>query len=86
MPETTPIADGVLNRVARRAQASNERRLRPRFVSIREAADYIGISRAMFYTDYLSKVRTVRVGRRKLVDLESLDELADELLAGTEAA
>jgi excisionase family DNA binding protein len=58
-----------------------ERRIRPRFVSIREAAEYLGCSRSHFYAALLSKVKTVRCGRRNLVDLESLDELADSLLA-----
>jgi hypothetical protein len=81
MPQAAPIVDGRLNRTQRQALASDERRLRPRFVSIQEAADYLGISRATFYKDRLSKVKTVRYGRRNLVDLESLDELADSLLA-----
>jgi hypothetical protein len=81
MPQAAPIVDGGLNRAQRQALASDERRLRPRFVSIQEAADYLGICRATFYKDHLSKVKTVRCGRRNLVDLESLDELADSLLA-----
>ena len=87
MPQAVPIVDDGLNRAERRAKASDERRLRPRglrprFVSIQEAASYLGISRATFYKDHLCKVKTVRCGRRTLVDLESLDKLADELLAG----
>jgi excisionase family DNA binding protein len=86
MPQAVPIEDDELNRAERRAKASDERRprlrgLRPRFVSIEEAANYLGISRATFYKDHLCKVKTVRCGRRNLVDLESLDELADSLLA-----
>jgi excisionase family DNA binding protein len=84
MPQAVQIMHDKLNRSERRAKASDERRLRPRglrprFVSIREAADYLGISRATLYKDYLAKVKTVRIGRRRLVDLDSLDELADEL-------
>jgi hypothetical protein len=88
MPQAVPIADDDwLNRAGRRALASNERRLRPRFVSIKEAADYLGVCRATFYNKHLSKVKTVRNGRRNLVDLESLDRLIDEeLLDGSEAA
>jgi hypothetical protein len=86
MPQTIPIVGDGLNHAERWAKASDKRRpcpsgLRPRFVSIQEAADYLGISRATFYKDHLSKVKTVRNGRRNLVDLESLDELADSLLA-----
>jgi hypothetical protein len=86
MPQTIPIVGDGLNHAERWAKASDKRRLRPsglrpRFVSIQEAADYLGISRATFYKDRLSKVKTVRYGRRNLVDLESLDELADSLLA-----
>ena len=68
------------NRAERRAQARNQRRLRPRFVSIAEACEYLGVSRAKFYADLLPRVKTCRVGRRNLVDLDSLDELGDELL------
>ena len=64
----------------RAAKHLDQHRLRPRFISIKEACDYLGVSRAKFYVDLLSRVRTVRYGRRNLVDLESLDELADALL------
>jgi hypothetical protein len=70
------ISSGEQARRTRQREAS----LRPRFISIREACDYLSVSRAKFYADLLSKVKTARVGRRNLIDLKSLDELADELL------
>ncbi len=38
------------------------------------------MSRAQFYAKYIGRVRTLRLGRRNIVDLELLDELVDELL------
>jgi hypothetical protein len=87
MPQAVPAAASAIpashNRAERRvAKHKNKNPLRPRFVSILEACDYLSVSRAKFYADLLSRVKTVKVGRRNLVDLESLDELADVLLAG----
>jgi predicted DNA-binding transcriptional regulator AlpA len=70
-----------LNRAQRRAKASDERRVRPRFVSIREACHYLGCSRSHFYARLLRQVKTVTLGKRRLVDFDSLEELADEFLA-----
>jgi hypothetical protein len=66
-----------LNRAQRRAKASDERRLRPRFVSINEACNYLGVSRSFFYAKLISKVRTIRLAGRHLVALSSLDELGE---------
>jgi excisionase family DNA binding protein len=71
----------VLNRAQRRAKASDERRVRPRFVSVREACHYLGCSRSHFYAKLLSKVKTVTLGKRRLVDFDALEELANALLA-----
>ena len=81
------------NRAQRRAKASDERRVRPRFggdehhvrprfVSIREACRYLGCSRSHFYAELLPKVKTVPLGKRRLVDFDSLEELGDNILAG----
>jgi predicted DNA-binding transcriptional regulator AlpA len=70
-----------LNRAQRRAKASDERRVRPRFVSIREACHYLGCSRSHFYAELLPKVKTVTLGKRRLVDFDSLEDLGDKLLA-----
>jgi excisionase family DNA binding protein len=76
----------VLNRAERRPRASDERRVRPRFhlqpvrprfISIKEAADYLGVSRSFFYAKLISNVRTIHLAGRHLVDLSSLDELGE---------
>jgi hypothetical protein len=65
-----------------------EEEIRPRLVSIVEACRYLGVSRTTFYQDLLRRVKTVRLGRRNLVELRSLDDLADELIGAvaTDAA
>ena len=65
------------------ANGTNRARLRPRLISIDEGYRYAGVGRSKFYTDFLPKLRTVQVGRRNLIELESLDQLIDELLTGT---
>jgi hypothetical protein len=54
--------------------------LRPRLVSLDEAARYAGVGRSKFYDDYVDRVKTLKLGHRKLVDLDSLDALIDEML------
>jgi excisionase family DNA binding protein len=81
MPQAIQVEPDGLNRAQRRAKASNERRIRPRFVSIKEACDYLGCSRSHFYAALLPKVRTITLGKRRLVDFDSLEALGDELLA-----
>jgi len=53
--------------------------LRPRYLPIDDACRYAGIGRSKLYKDYLKRLRTLRVGRRHLVELASLDELLDEM-------
>jgi hypothetical protein len=53
--------------------------LRPRLISIGDAHRYTGVCRAKFYLDVLPHLKTVRIGRRNLIDLESLDRLIDDL-------
>jgi excisionase family DNA binding protein len=81
MPQSVQVEPDRLNRAQRRAKESNERCIRPRFVSIKEAADYLGCSRSHFYAELISKVKTITLGKRRLVDFASLEELGDELLA-----
>jgi hypothetical protein len=68
-----------LNRAERRH--SRPHGLRPRLISLDDACNYTGVGRSKFYDDYVDRVRTVKIGHRKLVDLDSLDALIDELLA-----
>ena len=70
-----------LNRAQCPAQASDKHRLRPRFVSIRDACDYLGCSRSHFYAALLPEVKTIALGKRRLVDFDSLERLGDKLLA-----
>ena len=69
-------------RTSRRTEPSDDRRarrreLRPKYISVLEACDYIGVSRAFFYDKIAPKVRIVKIGRRALVDLDSLGELGE---------
>jgi len=81
MPQSVRVEPDALNRAQRRAKASEERRIRPRFVSIRTAHTYLGCSRSHFYDKLLPKVRTITLGKRRLVEFDSLEALGDELLA-----
>jgi hypothetical protein len=69
------------DRAKRRTKKRDDNRPRPRFGSIEDASEYLGISRAHFYLYALPRVRSFRLGRRHLIDLDSLDQLADELSA-----
>jgi hypothetical protein len=95
MPATAPVTDDIaltsasealpplaagLNRSERR-RAKHHSQLRPRLISIDDGYRYVGVGRSTFYTDWLPWLKTVRVGRRNLVELESLDRLVDERLA-----
>jgi hypothetical protein len=53
--------------------------LRPRYLTIEAACRYAGIGRSKFYACLLRRVRTLRLGTRNLVELDSLDELLDQL-------
>ena len=81
MPQAVQVEPEGLNRAQRHAKASDERRIRPRFISIKDAADYLGCSRSHFYAELLPMIRTITLGKRRLVDFDSLERLADELLA-----
>ena len=66
---------------AQRRRLKHGAGLRPRLVSIDAGCHYSGVGRSKFYDDFLPRLKTVRVGRRNLVDLELLDRLIDELAA-----
>ena len=70
------------NRKERRTLAAHNRleELQPRLVSISTAHRFLGVSRSYFYEEFLKRVKTVRIGRRNLVDVASLNALADELI------
>jgi hypothetical protein len=60
---------------------TKDRPLRPRFVTVREACDYLRCGHSHFYGEVFRKVKTAKLGKRTLIDLASLDELADSLPA-----
>jgi len=55
--------------------------LRPRYVSIDDVCRYMGVGRSKFYRDFLRRLRTLRIGKRNLVELDSVDQLLDQLRA-----
>jgi hypothetical protein len=67
------------NRAERRRSKHAAPSLRPRYLSITEACRYAGVGRSKFYDDFLARLETLRIGRRNLIELASLDELLDEL-------
>jgi excisionase family DNA binding protein len=85
MPEAaTEVEPG--NRAERRARTSDGRRvrprgIRPRFISIKEACEYLNCSRSHFYEELYSRVRKRRLGKRVILEFDSVDELADSLPA-----
>jgi excisionase family DNA binding protein len=86
MPLPNPVETPWGTRAQRAAIASEARHLRPRFVSVRQACNYLGVSRSTLYAKLLSRVKIIAVGRRRLVDFGSLEALADELAASSEEA
>jgi len=54
----------------------------PKLMAINPSARRAGTSRATFYLEFLPHIETVLVGRRRLVVVESLDALIDDLRAG----
>jgi hypothetical protein len=63
-----------------RARAEQQQ-LRPRIISVEDAARYANVSRAPFYAFFMRRVRTVKMGRRRGIELASLDAVLDELAA-----
>jgi hypothetical protein len=70
----------IEDRVKRRRD-KHATQLRPRLLTINESCRYAAVGRSKFYEDLLPRVKTVRLGRRNLIELESLDRLIDELIA-----
>ena len=85
MPESVQVEPDGLSPAERRAMASGSRngefRILPRFVSIKDACHYLGCGRTIFYVELIDKVKTISFGRRRLIDFDSLEALADELAA-----
>jgi hypothetical protein len=75
------------NRKERRTLGAHGRfeELQPRLVSIAVAHRFLGVSRSYFYEEFLKRVKTARVGRRTLVDVVSLNALADELIGANQS-
>jgi hypothetical protein len=67
------------NRTQRPARKHAEQRLRPALISIGDAAEHIGVARSTFYKDFLPVIESVRLGKRRLVVMESLDQLIEKL-------
>jgi hypothetical protein len=74
MIRTTPV---------RLQPVSRQDQLRPRYISIADATRYTAVSRSHFYNIFMPRVRTIRLGKSRLIELESLDAVLDEL-AGVE--
>jgi hypothetical protein len=68
----------VFGRTADRAVRSTDF-LKPALISIGAAAGYLGISRSTFYDCFLPQLETVQLGKRRLVVMQSLDELVEKL-------
>jgi hypothetical protein len=80
LPERVSRPTLPLNRAERRAAEREERlKLRPRIVSVEQACRYANVSRSYFYATFLSRLRTIKMGKRLGIELDSLDELLDEL-------
>jgi excisionase family DNA binding protein len=50
----------------------------PLVFSIEEAAQKIGVSRATFYALVLPKIRSIKIGRRRVVAAKVLDDFVEK--------
>jgi hypothetical protein len=75
MIRTTPVR---LQHVPRLLNEQQDQ-LRPRYISIADAARYTAVSRSHFYNIFMPRVRTIRLGKSRLIELDSLDAVLDEL-------
>jgi hypothetical protein len=66
------------NLLPNRAERHRHRQ-RPALIGIGAAADYLGIARSTFYARFLPDLETVRIGKRRMVVMASLDELVEKL-------
>ena len=55
--------------------------LKRRALSPTEAASALGISRSVFYSDVVHELRTVRLGRRRLIPVAELERWLDRRAA-----
>ena len=83
---TTTHEQPADNRAQRRSMAGAVHRLgllgiRPKFVSVDVACDYLNCGRAYFYATYLHRVKSVRHGRSRQINFDSLEALGDKILA-----
>jgi hypothetical protein len=60
-------------------RSSPRQRQKPAFIAINDAADYLGIARSTLYKDFLPSLETIRIGKRNLIVMESLDRLVAKL-------
>jgi hypothetical protein len=66
--------------LAPRNRARDEQhQLRPRIISVEDACRYANVSRAQFYAFFMRRVKSVKMGRRRGIELASLDAALDEL-------
>jgi hypothetical protein len=85
MLRDTEVGDPFVPRNrAERRRWRHVAKLRPRYISIDDGYRYAGIGRSKFYKDFLWRLRTVRIGRRHVIELDSLDELLDQLTSESE--
>jgi hypothetical protein len=79
MPPATQSEDGIHNRAERRGLNRAERQMRPALVPIAAAADHLGVGRSTLYT-LLPDLESIKIGKRRLVTMESLDRLVERLI------
>jgi hypothetical protein len=74
-PRGRPAGSGVAPQLVQGAE-----QLRPRYVSIRDACRYAGVSHSEFYRSWRRRLKVIAIGKRRVaVELASLDALLDEL-------
>jgi len=63
-------------------EAGHEFRLtpsvKPALLSVTDAAAYLGIAPSTLYKNYFARLEVVRLGKRSLITMASLDRLVDE--------
>jgi hypothetical protein len=76
-----PIVLRAAELVPRNRARDEQQQLRPRIISVEDACRYANVSRAQFYTFFMRRVKSVKMGRRRGIELASLDTALDELAA-----
>ena len=83
-PSFDALLDALAERVAAKvradlAQAGNGGTIRPRLLTVEQAASYMGRTLdAMQHLTATGKIRTVRIDRRVFIDINDLDRLIQE--------